>query len=576
MANSISFPWSEQYKVHAATQGGMGTVFFCQDQVNKRPVVLKTFLRQVSEQHNLQIRFMHEVCNWMYLGAHPNIVQAFGVVSLGNPAQPYLVLEGITAAGEDKVERDVSLQKWISSLKGHAISFARALELVWQVGQAMRHATERIPEFVHRDIKPANILIDRFGKARLSDFGIARSFEGLVTGRELYPVDFSKIEVKNFKPAGTPHYIAPELWEVDGLASCASDVYALGLCFFEMITGRRRAYGNSYAELRECHTKSRLTKIPVQVLGHVREFIDRCCALDPKDRYNNWDDFCAAAAKAYHSLTGQNLVQPDKGSSEHRNEETLKSFFAICDSFTVLNLEDPAQEFASEALKLAGQIEDEALILEAEIKFASLPNALQNTNTIKHLERAITLSKHLSNDESLLECLILKASLYTQLADFEQAKLELSAAEEVAQKNEFVALNEKLIGATANLYALTQEFERAIHQFKQLLAVFVERGDIQNEIRAIGNIAACFADAREYAEGLEWYDKFDHLSEQQGDFNSLELALYGKVRCYENLGDFSRALTALERLAQILRQRGASDELDWCVNKHQDLMALKR
>jgi len=68
---------------------------------------------------------------------------------------------------------------------------------------------------------------------------------------------------------------------------------------------------------------------------------------------------------------------------------------------------------------------------------------------------------------------------------------------------------------------------------------------------------------------------FDQLSEQHREFNSLELALYGKVRCYEHLGDVSHAINTLERLAQLLKQRGASDELDWCLNKYQELLALK-
>ena len=118
-------------------------------------------------------------CDWMFLGHHPNLVSAHGVELLGNPAKPYLVLEGIEPASGRVLGEDVSLFKLIQNHTKFGISFSRALSLIWDVAQAMDYAWSKIPGFVHRDIKPANILIDRFGCARLTDFGIAKSFAGV-------------------------------------------------------------------------------------------------------------------------------------------------------------------------------------------------------------------------------------------------------------------------------------------------------------------------------------------------------------------------------------------------------------
>ena len=118
---------------------------------------------------------------------------------------------------------------------------------------------------VHRDIKPENILIDESRTAKLSDFGIARA------------EDYQTLTAAGMVVRGTGGYASPEQKRGE-LVDVRSDIYSLGVTVFEMLTGRRPAYGESLSEIR--------STIPAELA----RIVDKCLEPERGRRYQNADD----------------------------------------------------------------------------------------------------------------------------------------------------------------------------------------------------------------------------------------------------------------------------------------------
>ena len=187
--------------------GGMSTVYLARDETLQRWVAVKVMHREMSDQPDQLERFRREARAVAQL-SHPNVV---AVIDAGEDGgHPYIVFEHVE--GETLKER-------IDRLGRLPIIEAAAYGIEVGRGLAMAHGHR----LIHRDVKPQNVLIDAEGRAKVTDFGIARSLEsdGLTkTGRVL----------------GTTDYVAPEQAMGQGVdARC--DVYSLGVLLYEMLTG---------------------------------------------------------------------------------------------------------------------------------------------------------------------------------------------------------------------------------------------------------------------------------------------------------------------------------------------------
>ncbi len=207
---------SERYRlVELLGEGGMATIYRAHDAQLGRDVAVKVLRAEYGRDQAFVARFRQEAQAAAALN-HPNVVNVFdfGMES----GDPYIVMELVEGGDLAEVLRE----------RG-ALEPVAAARIAQQVADALDAAHGR--GIVHRDIKTTNVLINRGGRIKVGDFGIARAFaEAQITmpGTTL----------------GSVHYFSPEQARGE-LVTTASDIYSLGLVLFEMLTGRRAWTGDS-------------------------------------------------------------------------------------------------------------------------------------------------------------------------------------------------------------------------------------------------------------------------------------------------------------------------------------------
>jgi tRNA A-37 threonylcarbamoyl transferase component Bud32 len=246
--------------------GGMSSVYKARDSLLERNVALKILHEQYNADEEFVERFKREARSVAQL-QHPNIVT---VIDRGEEdGRQYIVFEYID--GENLKELVVR--------KGR-LGVREALEIAVEVGRGLAFAHSH--GLVHRDVKPQNVLLNGDGRAKVTDFGIARTVdvEGMTsTGMVL----------------GTSNYIAPE--QASGLPVDAhTDVYALGVVLYELLAGDVPFPGESFVAVAMKHVHEpppNLLDVRRDVPLRVAAAVDRALEKDPDQRFPRMDTFAA-------------------------------------------------------------------------------------------------------------------------------------------------------------------------------------------------------------------------------------------------------------------------------------------
>ena len=278
---------AERYELEELVgSGGMSSVYRAHDRLLERNVALKVLHEGLTGEGDHVERFRREARAVAQL-SHPNIVT---VIDRGEQdARQFIVFEYVP--GEN-----------LKELVGRTgpLPEREAVRLAFQVARALAFAHGQ--GLVHRDVKPQNVLLTEEGRAKVTDFGIARSLAvagGLTqTGTVM----------------GTSDYIAPEQARgshVDEL----SDVYSLGAVLYELITGEVPFPGDNFVAVAMRHINEPPPSVRERrpdVSPRLDAAVRRAMAKDPGDRFRSMDDFAAELQGCLAELDGSGVSPTDQ------------------------------------------------------------------------------------------------------------------------------------------------------------------------------------------------------------------------------------------------------------------------
>ena len=250
-----------RYKIQSLIgTGGMAAVYLAKDLILDRLVAIKVLRLDFRQNDDAMRRFRREALSATQL-THPNIV---GVYDVGQSQEMnYIVMEYVEGTDlKDYVRQRGAL---------HPIE---AVRIMMQIVSAIAAAHQN--RIIHRDIKPQNILIDREGNVKITDFGIAVALS-----------DTSLTQTNTL--LGSVHYLSPEQAR-GGMATIQTDIYALGIVLYELLTGKVPFDGESAVSIALKHFQEPLPPVinpSVMIPQSLENIVLKATAKDSMNRYRS-------------------------------------------------------------------------------------------------------------------------------------------------------------------------------------------------------------------------------------------------------------------------------------------------
>ena len=296
---------NDRYEIiRSIGEGGMANVYLAYDTILDRNVAIKVLRGDLANDEKFVRRFQREALSASSL-SHPNIVAMYDVGE--DNGLYYIVMEYV----EGKTLKQL-LKK-----RGN-LTLSEAIDIMLQLTDGMAHAHDSY--IVHRDLKPQNIMIQDDGQIKITDFGIAMALNS------------TQLTQTN-SVMGSVHYLPPEQAAGKG-TTIKSDIYSMGIIFYELLTGELPFKGDSAVEIALKQMKEPLPdvhKLNPDIPQSIENIILRSTAKNPKNRYND--------AKSMHDdlLTALNDDRMNEAPyvykyPEHEVDETTKVMEPISDN----------------------------------------------------------------------------------------------------------------------------------------------------------------------------------------------------------------------------------------------------
>lgn len=294
--------------------GGMAIVYKAKDTLLNRTVAIKVLREQFASDEGFIRRFRREAQSAASL-SHQNIVSIYDVGKDGH--EDYIVMEYVKGQTLKDIIRSQA-----------PLPAETAILIVRQIGEALAHAHAN--HIIHRDIKPQNILITADGRAKVTDFGIARAASAATL---THTGDI----------VGSVHYLSPE--QAKGAQTNEqSDIYSLGIILYELLTGKVPYDGDTPITIALKHIQEEPI-LPGKVVSGISAELDtiimKALAKSVQDRYKSATEFLGDLERI---LTGQTIVWDKKRTEESPDSLQTQIHKGLRDKVVAANKKDKLED----------------------------------------------------------------------------------------------------------------------------------------------------------------------------------------------------------------------------------------
>ena len=246
--------------IRSIGEGGMANVYLGYDTILDRNVAIKILRGDLSNDEKFVRRFQREALSASSL-AHPNIVEMYDVGE--DNGLYYIIMEYI----EGKTLKQLLKKRG-------TLTLSEAIDIMLQLTDGMAHAHDSY--IIHRDLKPQNIMIKDDGQIKITDFGIAMALNS------------TQLTQTN-SVMGSVHYLPPEQASGKG-CTIKSDIYSMGIIFYELLSGSLPFRGDNAVEIALKHMRDPLPSLREDnpaIPQSIENIIRKATAKNPKNRYED-------------------------------------------------------------------------------------------------------------------------------------------------------------------------------------------------------------------------------------------------------------------------------------------------
>ena len=289
---------NDRYEIiRSIGEGGMANVYLGYDTILDRNVAIKILRGDLSNDEKFVRRFQREALSASSL-AHPNIVEVYDVGE--DNGLYYIVMEYI----EGKTLKQLLKKRG-------TLTLSEAIDIMLQLTDGMAHAHDSY--IIHRDLKPQNVMIKDDGQIKITDFGIAMALNS------------TQLTQTN-SVMGSVHYLPPEQASGKGCTT-KSDIYSMGIIFYELLSGSLPFRGDNAVEIALKHMRDPLPSLREDnpaIPQSIENIIRKATAKNPKNRY---DDVKSMHADLLTALDDDRINEPPYKYKypEHEVDKSVKN-----------------------------------------------------------------------------------------------------------------------------------------------------------------------------------------------------------------------------------------------------------